>query len=708
MIRPLLFVMMLLMASGSLAQETPQDDTEPALLIADEIFLTNERDLIAKGNVEAFQGAVRLRAKEIRYTRATGALDITGPIIMQDGEGITVLANAAELDTNLQAGLLLGARMVLDERLELTAVQTQRVNDRYSQLYKTVVTSCKVCADGRPPLWQIRARRVIHDKEERQLYFDHAQFRIRNVPVFYLPRLRLPDPTVERASGFLAPSLVTTSQFGTSVVVPYFLTLGGNRDLTISPYISDKTRTVNLRYRQAFRTGTMTFNGALSRDDERPGSTRAYLFANGYFVLPRDFQLSFDLELVSDAAYLQDYNITTKDRLDSQITVNRVRRDEFMSASFINYDSLRNDETNDLLPTIIGDGTYRFRYFPDQIGGELRLFANAHYHWRTSDLDVEGRDVGRFNVEADWYRTWTLNGVDTEVSLGAAADAFNITQDSTVPQNQTQISPRGSLTLRYPLAKQTQDGASLLLEPMMQLGWTGGDRLDVPNEESENVELDTGNLLSLSRFPAPDRRERGTVLAYGFNWTRYAAQGWEAGMTLGQVLRNKEDPEFSVNSGLSGTSSDYLLAGKYDTGAGFSVLARTLFNGVFDITKAEFRGYYRRNRLGLSGTYLWLTEDAADDAELQVSELALIGSYDVNRNWYTSFDWRYDLEADRASEVGAGLSYTNECVTTSFFFDRAFSTSSSLEPNTTFGITIDVRGFSARRGTETYSRTCGT
>lgn len=707
--RRLLLILLALWPLTSLAQNQQGEATEPALLIADQILVTRERDLIASGNVEAYHGTTRLRATEVRYNRETGALTIEGTIVLEDADGVTVLAQAAELDTNLRAGLLLGAQMVLDQRLQLSAVQVQRVNERYSQLYRTTATSCRVCEDGRPPLWQIRASRVIHDRAERQLYFEDAQFRIRNVPVFYLPRLRLPDPTVERASGFLIPSLINTSEFGTSVLVPYFFTLGDHRDLTVSPYISNRTRTLNLRYRQAFRKGRIEFEGAVSRDDQRPGATRGYLFGSGSFSLPRDFGLSYGVNLVSDRSYLQNYDITDADRLASAVNVSRTRRSEYISGSFINYESLRNDEVNDFLPTVVGDGIYRARYFPAFVGGEVQMVANGHLHYRTSDLDIDGRDVSRFNLDADWIRSWTFSGLRSEAAVGGAVDIFNIVQDSSFPQTQSQVSPRGSLTFRYPLSKTAQNGASLLLEPLLQLGWVGGDQLGIPNEESTDVEFDAGNLLSLSRFPAPDRRERGTTMAYGVNWSRFDPNGWDVGVTVGQVLRSEADPSFAESSGLSGTSSDILFAGKVDTGSGITLSGRTLLADGLDFTKAELRGSYSRNRLSLSGTYLWLTEETGTATiPLDVSEFAIAGAYGVNRQWYATFDWRYDLEADRASELGAGLAYTNECVTTRFSFDRTFNSSSSLEPSTTFSVTIGVRGFSAHKGTETYTRSCGT
>ena len=162
----------------------------PAVLVADDLLITRDRVLIARGNVEAFQGDTRIRAKSISYDEQTDALTIEGPIVLTDGAGSVILADAAELDSSLQNGLLTGARMVMNQQVQLAAVQIDRVDGRYSQLYKTAVTSCKICEDGEVPLWQIRARRVIHDEVGQQLYFDDATFHIKNVPVFHLPRLR--------------------------------------------------------------------------------------------------------------------------------------------------------------------------------------------------------------------------------------------------------------------------------------------------------------------------------------------------------------------------------------------------------------------------------------------------------------------------------------------------------------------------------------
>src|SRR5690606_15477514 len=118
-----------------------------------------------------------------------------------------------------------------------------RIDGRYTRLTQSVASSCEVCAGNPTPVWEIRAREIIHDQQERQLYFDQAQFRFLGVPIFYAPRLRLPDPTLKRASGFLLPSLRTSSTLKTGLKLPYFLKLGDHADVTLTPYVSSATTT---------------------------------------------------------------------------------------------------------------------------------------------------------------------------------------------------------------------------------------------------------------------------------------------------------------------------------------------------------------------------------------------------------------------------------------------------------------------------------
>ena len=173
-----------------------------AVLVADSVRLEGERVLVAEGNVEVFHLGTRLTAERIVYDGATDRLQIEGPLRYSDGPDLVILGDSAELDRDLTDGILRSARMVLAEQFQVAAPQAERIDGRFTQMSRAVASSCQVCPNRPTPLWEIRARRVTHDRATGQIYFDDAQFRVAGLPIAYLPRLRLPDATVDRARGF--------------------------------------------------------------------------------------------------------------------------------------------------------------------------------------------------------------------------------------------------------------------------------------------------------------------------------------------------------------------------------------------------------------------------------------------------------------------------------------------------------------------------
>jgi LPS-assembly protein len=687
-----------------------QDDgaAPPAILLADRIWLEGDVRLVAEGSIEVVQGERRLTARRILYDAGAGRLQIEGPLRLTEGDADTVLvADSAALDRDLTEGILRSARVVLDRQLQLSAARADRVAGRYTVLTNTSVTSCQVCAWERAPLWQIRARQVIHDTEERQLYFDGAQLRVLDVPVFYLPRLRLPDPTLARARGFLTPEIRSTSRLGVGLKLPYFIPIGAHRDITLTPYLSPQTRTMQFRYRQAFVHGRIETTGALSADTLRSGELRGFLFAEGSFELGRGYRLSFDVESTSDEPYLTDYGFSDKDRLDSEILLSRVGPGGILEAGLVHYRSLRDNENNATQPSLILDVHHERRFFPHLAGGELRLFSGLHAHYRSSDTDVAGRDMARLSAGAEWSRRWTAPaGIRVGVTAGLRADSARVWQDSTTHRGDTRLTPQAAIELRWPLARAGRNGATHLLEPVAMLAWSGGDRPDIPNDASTRVEFDEGNLLALSRFPATDRRERGWHGAAGLRWLRHDPDGWNLGTTLGRVWRAEADAEFSPTSGLDGTRSDWLVAAQLDLSGGLRIDARGLFGPGLDVARAATRARWRTDRLDLAATYLLLPRDPAENRPETLSEWGFNGSYRVARHWTGAAEWRYDIAADRSAEAGLGIAYRNECVEVRLSASRSFASSDNLEPSTDFGLTIALKGFSTGGSAKEYRRTC--
>lgn len=684
------------LATAALAQDL-------ASLVADRVEVEGNSRLIARGHVEVFYQGRRLRASTITYERPTDRLEIEGPIVMEDTDGSFILADQASLAADLTEGVLQSARLVLNQQLQLASNQLMRVGGRYTVLSKAVASSCKVCAGNPVPLWEIRASRVVHDEQERQIYFNNATLRMAGVPVMYLPRLRIPDPSLKRAAGFLTPQLRANSGLGYGVKVPYFIPLGDSRDLTLTPFFSTKSgRTLEARYRQAFRTGEISVQGALSFDDLRPGRLRGYGLAKGDLLLPRDFRLTFSLEVVSDPAYLLDYNISQNDRIDSRIAISRTRREEYISARLLNYNSIRAGEVAATLPSFIGDFTYNRRFRPDILGGEggIRFQNHAHFRTSTSGADSDGdgisdgRDLGRSSLRFDWRRNWILPAGIIGTTLGElTADFYSIGQDAVFQGQRTRLHGAAGVELRWPWVRAEASGASQVIGPVVQLVWSPKDHTNLPNEDSVLVEFDEGNLFSLNRFPGSDAVEQGLRANVGLSWTRIAAEGWSLGVTAGRVLRTRDPDQFGIASGLDGMSSDWLAAMQIGLDSNFLITNRLLFDDDLDVTKAEMRLGLNRDRYGLNSSYIYFVADPTENRSADISELTGDGSYKVTPFWTAKFSGHYDLEANRATRAGLGLQFRNECLQLDLSLSRRFTSSSSVAPTTDFGLSVDLLGF---------------
>ncbi len=698
----------------SLALAAPaggQQPGPPATLIADRIDFDRASEVIrAEGGVEIFYEGVRLRAGSILYDRQADRLEVAGPITLTEPDGrAVVFAEFAELSADLRDGILRSARLVLNEQLQIAATEIERSGGRYTQLYQGVASSCEICADNPVPLWEIRAQRVIHDRLEQQLYFDNATFRVMGVPVAWLPRMRLPDPTLERSTGLLAPSLRVNDETGSHLRLPYFITLGQHADLTVTPWIGvGPSDTIELRYRQAFRNGDLNVNGALSWDDLTDDRRRGYIFADGQFDIGRDFTLSFALQGVSDRGYLTTYGFPDTDLLQSFVRTSRASRDEYIEVGADIFQSLRDRDNNATLPTRVVNAGITRRFVPDRLGGiataELEAFA---YH-RLSDSDgPDGRDVARLSGSLDWRRDWVLqNGLLFAFETALHADIYNTSQGAELSGTETRLAPFVGVELRYPLARSSAGGVTHLLEPVVQLAWSEVSGGAVPVEDSLIVEFDEANLFSLDRFPGEDQRETGLRANIGLGYTRTDPLGWSLGIAAGLVLRETDEGQFTPGSGLDGMTSDVLVAAHFSHGENWRIVNRALFDPGLAFTSNELSLTWMGDRHAVETTYTFLEADMSEDRPIDTAEWALDAEYLLDDGWLASADWRYDFVEDNTTRAGLAVSYTNECVDMEFSVSRRFTTSTTVDPATEFGLTVSLNGFGAQRSGRSHARSC--
>ncbi|MDG1935941.1 MAG: LPS assembly protein LptD [Paracoccaceae bacterium] len=663
-----------------------------SILLADLIELDAQGNLVAQGNVDIVYKDQRLKAPKVVYIKDKNILIMDMGATLTDKNGSHFIAETAELDRQLLNGIIKGANLVLEQQIQMRADTLERKGGLNSNLTTVRATACFSCKNP-VPIWQIRAKSGLHDIEKQQLIFQDAHLRIFDIPVFYVPYLRLPEPGVKRMRGFLVPRTKQNSLLGLGLELPYFIPMGQDKDTTVSPLISQETNTLKFTYRQAFDAGRIVADLAASWDTVNTDKIRGRFQSDGDFNLPLNYRLHYDFTMVSDDNYINDYDYPPLDRIASRININKTQKRQHEEANLVYYHSLFYDYG--VLPAIINFNHFD-RYFKiPAFEGDFKISAILHNNFRSSTKNRYGRDIRRLNTSFGWSDSFNVNqGIRIELGTQVRFDSYLTRQDTSFKNEENTVSADGLIMARWPMIRRDTLQHQDILEPVLQLAFSKQDDLKLPLEESTHSELDEGNLISLSRFPAHDRFEkdgRGTI---GLRWLRQFKSGSKLDISLGQVFRQNQDEDFNAGSGLSGKVSDLLLSAGYTGQNGLSISGRTLLDHNISPNRAEALATFAWDRVSLSTGFSFLPTSIEQERKSDISELRLTTVYQFDDDWRYTAGVRYDLPNDRTAEVSIGILFDNECTNVKFSAKRRFSNSGSSSSVTSWDLTTSLKGFS--------------
>lgn len=685
-------------------------------LIADEIKINQAGELVASGAVTVWYEDRKVTASSITYASQNDKLIIRGPIRIIDNQSTMILGDQAELSEDLKVGIIKSAKIILGYQVQIAAAKVLQKDARYSEAFNIAATSCHVCLN-KTPLWQIRARKIVQDKFEKQIYFEHAQLRVLDIPVFYLPFMRLPDPSLKRATGLLAPKLKTSSVLNTGIKIPYFIRLNKHKDFTITPFYSPKTKTIEYRYRQAYTSGFMLIEGALTRDALIPNKNRGYILSDTSLILQNGYNLGIQLQAVSDPSYLFEYDFAQLDRLNTKLELSRSMRYQNSEVKLSNYHSLRENENNATQPTLVAEGAIESRLNPDMIKGEIGLEANFLKSYRYSDLNndgpdsdtlVDGYDTTRLSLLSNWDHGWEIaNGIILHFENEFGLSQYYVQQHADIGPKATRMFGVGAVGLRWPWYRINSNGGIGIVEPQIQLVRSVSSNSAVPNDDSTQVEFDEGNLFRLNRAPGLDLIENGSRLNVGLAGSQFMDSGSNLSWKIGRVLRSEALSTFPSGSGLSNSISDWLLATNFQQKNGIELINRALIASDGVVTKSETSLKVNRNQHQIRATHVELTKDSNILQNQSLSSVALEWSYNLNSNWRSDSKFQFDSNIGRLSKLELGLRYENECVNVDLSSSRSFSTSSTLIDKTDFTLSVELTGFSSSDRKNAKSHKCG-
>jgi LPS-assembly protein len=325
-----------LMGAGPGRAETMSDaiarKTKPASSQAQDRLLVEAQELIynrdkntvsAQGDVQLYYQGRILEADRVTYDRSTNRVFAEGNAKMTERDGTVAYADRFELTDDFKDGFIDSLRTVTTDKGRFSAPRAERTDGETTVFEKGTYTACEPCKEHpeRPPLWQIKAVKIIHKNAEQTVYYEDATLEFLGVPVAWLPYFSTPDSTVTRKTGFLAPRYIAKNALGFGVAMPFFWDLAPNYDLTITPIVLSRQGLLgDIEWRHRLLNGSYAIRasgifqadpGAFLPQPYGPGNRnfRGSIESAGEFYLSDKWKFGWDVSTMTDKYFLSDYRL---------------------------------------------------------------------------------------------------------------------------------------------------------------------------------------------------------------------------------------------------------------------------------------------------------------------------------------------------------------------------------------------------------------
>ena len=406
------------------------------------------------GDVIARRGDQTLKANRLTWDEASQTVYADGNIFYGE-DGLQITSTKAELRINEDTGTLYDVDyyLVRDGGYG-TATRVDIESSDISRFHDTSYTTCSPGNDD----WVLYADELELDKATGVGQAWHPKLELGGVPVFYLPYMTFPIDD-RRKSGFLIPTVATSSDNGLEITTPYYFNLAANRDATFTPRVIGKR---GLMLGGQYRYLTHRYRGEANLevlpDDQEDDRDRGSFSLDHVARLGDRWSTDVDFNYVSDNNYLNDFG----NNLGATSVRNLQRR---------------------------ADLTYSRPYWT--LRSRLQYFQNLETG--IADTDEPYHRLPQFLLSANVPDS--VLGLDYKMR----AEAVYFQRHNTVTGGRIDLQPRATLPL---------EGSAYFVKPSLSLRHTFY-QLDDPNDSDVDTETRTLPIVSL---------DSGLFLERDFNW----------------------------------------------------------------------------------------------------------------------------------------------------------------------------------------------
>lgn len=465
-------------------EEVPWEITAKSLS-----YQEKEETWVAKGDVVIKKANQTLYAQEAICDKKTGIVRASGDVRLEAAEDV-LKCDRGIFNLKNQTGKIFNGLLFLKQNHYYVSGDVIEKIAKDTYLVKNChLTTC----DGPTPAWSITGSEV---KVTMEGYgkVKHAAFRIRELPIFYVPYLLFPAKS-KRQTGLLPPRVGYSDLNGVGAEFPFFWAISDNTDATFyERYMSERGYMQGLEFRYITNQnskGAFLLDILSDRIEEkdlsdpaqaelspfpRTNSTRYWLRGRMDQDLPYDSVARLDVDFVSDQDHLREFEkelsglevrpdlIEESGRpLEERFSPTRRSAlrlshdgESYSLQALAAYHQLPENRADDKTPQPIGglDFTLLPQLLP-QVPFYFKFDTDYEYIWR--DVGTKGHSIS-FTPELS-YPAWLGRHLefDASVSYTGNAEWFDDPLDNT--------------SLRTKDAYQAQARLSTILERVFGVEW---------------------------------------------------------------------------------------------------------------------------------------------------------------------------------------------------------------------------------------------
>ena len=575
---------------------------------------------------------------------------------------------------------------------------TASFKNNNTKFNKSVFTLCDYRENDKCPPWTMVAREMKHDQSKKTIYYDNAVIKLYDFPIFYLPKLSHPDPSVDRRSGFLPPSFSDSKNLGASFAVPYFWAPNKDKDLTITSKLFESEHPLFLsEYRQVFKKSNLILDlgyteGYKSTSTKKTSGNKSHFFSK--FVKKFEGKnnstnnIEFTSQNVSNDKYFKLYKIKTDlvdyeiDSLENTLSFSRETDKSFLGARASLYETLKenyNDKYEYVLPDIIFDRNL----ISNEKIGSLDLQSN---------LKVHNYDTNKFTKffvnDLDWkFKKFIFsNGLEGQI-LGKLKnvnyEAKNTDEYKDDPTTEV-FGALGYLT-QLNLFKKSKDNTDQLLTPKLLLRYAPG---QMRKNLKDKTKLNNLNIFSLDRLNSYNNFENGLSATVGFDYD-FKAFDKELDLSIGQVINQKENKDMPSSTSLDKKLSDVVGSSTLKFNDNMNLLYNfKLDQNYKELNYNEMGAQLNFNPVKFDINYLQEKKHVGNQEYLKTNIELLKGD-----NGVFSIQNKRDLITNSSEYYNLSYEYLNDCLRAGLVYRREFYNDSELEAENSLMFKITLTPF---------------